>query len=300
MTWLVRLYPRAWRERYGEEYAALLEEQPLTLLLAMDIARGAVDACLHPQWNGGHGPIVVDRMRALLLTVFCSYIAFVVAGFGFQKMTEDAEYKAAAHSSLLVGLPLNLIVAGAAVALLAVVIGGLPITYRILRQGLAGRRWDLLLYLVTPVAAFLVFVGFTLLLARVVARPAALPLVGLRRFGLFGAWVGVFLVCAAASTAAACLAVLRSEIKLRLYRFVFGPASATVVAMAVISLAVAAWGIGLRAAAPALFAGNGGILATSTAWSWVGIMIVMAASTAVAAWALLRGLREGSAPAEPA
>jgi hypothetical protein len=232
--------------------------------------------------------------------VFCSYIAFVIAGLGFQKMTEDAVYKAAAHSFPLVGLPFSLVVAGAAVALLAVVIGGLPIVYRILRQGILGRRWDLVLYLITPLVAFLVFVGFTLLLTRVVAPPSATAPVGLRRFGLFGAWVGVFLLCAVASTAAACLAVVRSDIKLQLFRFAFVPASATVVAMAVISLAVAVWGIGLRADAPALFAGNGGMLATSTAWSWVGIMAMMAASTAIAAWALLRGLRERSAPAAPA
>ncbi len=30
-TWLLRLYPTAWRSRYGEEFAALLDDYPLTI-----------------------------------------------------------------------------------------------------------------------------------------------------------------------------------------------------------------------------------------------------------------------------
>lgn len=41
---LLRLYPRAWRERYGEEFAALLAQQPLTWEGVLDIGRGAFDA----------------------------------------------------------------------------------------------------------------------------------------------------------------------------------------------------------------------------------------------------------------
>jgi hypothetical protein len=49
MKWLVRRYPAAWRERYGEEFAAVLENQPVSLGLLMDVIGGAVDARLHPQ-----------------------------------------------------------------------------------------------------------------------------------------------------------------------------------------------------------------------------------------------------------
>ena len=46
---LLRLYPRAWRERYGEELAAQLEaERPLRLGVVADLVRGALDAHLHP------------------------------------------------------------------------------------------------------------------------------------------------------------------------------------------------------------------------------------------------------------
>jgi hypothetical protein len=49
MKWMVKLYPAAWRERYGEEFATVLEKQPTSLGLLMDVLGGAVDARLHPQ-----------------------------------------------------------------------------------------------------------------------------------------------------------------------------------------------------------------------------------------------------------
>src|SRR5512132_4053000 len=46
---LLRLYPRAWRERYGEELLAQLESQrPLRIGVVADLVRGALDAHLHP------------------------------------------------------------------------------------------------------------------------------------------------------------------------------------------------------------------------------------------------------------
>ena len=49
MRWMVRLYPPAWRERYGEEFAHVLEKQRSSLGLVIDVLGGALDARLHPQ-----------------------------------------------------------------------------------------------------------------------------------------------------------------------------------------------------------------------------------------------------------
>jgi hypothetical protein len=46
---LLRLYPRAWRARYEEEFTALLEQNRLSLIDIGDIALGALDAHLRPQ-----------------------------------------------------------------------------------------------------------------------------------------------------------------------------------------------------------------------------------------------------------
>lgn len=49
MRWLVRLYPRAWRLRYEEEFLELLQEQAPSLRLWFDVVVGALDAHLYPQ-----------------------------------------------------------------------------------------------------------------------------------------------------------------------------------------------------------------------------------------------------------
>ncbi|HYE85094.1 MAG TPA: hypothetical protein VEA16_01975 [Vicinamibacterales bacterium] len=41
---LLRLYPRAWRERYGNEFLELLGAEPLQLQQIIDILSGAIDA----------------------------------------------------------------------------------------------------------------------------------------------------------------------------------------------------------------------------------------------------------------
>jgi hypothetical protein len=43
---LLKLYPRAWRARYGDEFLALLSEGPLTLRHTINVVSGAVDARL--------------------------------------------------------------------------------------------------------------------------------------------------------------------------------------------------------------------------------------------------------------
>lgn len=44
---LVRLYPRAWRERYGEEFVALIDGNPITVRGGVDVLRGAAREWLH-------------------------------------------------------------------------------------------------------------------------------------------------------------------------------------------------------------------------------------------------------------
>jgi hypothetical protein len=46
---LVRLYPHAWRVRYGDEMRELLSSQPFSLRTLVDLIAGAVDARLSPQ-----------------------------------------------------------------------------------------------------------------------------------------------------------------------------------------------------------------------------------------------------------
>jgi hypothetical protein len=47
--WLVRLYPAAWRERYGAELEELIDRQPASPPVVLDLLLGALDAHVHPE-----------------------------------------------------------------------------------------------------------------------------------------------------------------------------------------------------------------------------------------------------------
>ena len=55
MSLLIRLYPRPWRERYGDELAALLEDRPPGPSDVLDLVLGAFDAHLHRRGRGSTG-----------------------------------------------------------------------------------------------------------------------------------------------------------------------------------------------------------------------------------------------------
>lgn len=46
--WLLNLYPRAWRRRYGDEVAEMLVGRPFSLRTSVDLIAGAIDVWLHP------------------------------------------------------------------------------------------------------------------------------------------------------------------------------------------------------------------------------------------------------------
>ena len=70
---LLRLYPRAWRERYGDEMRDLLEQRPPTRSDAVDLVRGALDAHLHPT----HASLV-PAIAALTAGAAWTVVAFAV------------------------------------------------------------------------------------------------------------------------------------------------------------------------------------------------------------------------------
>ncbi len=60
--WLIGLYPEWWRERYGEEFEALLELLQISAYDALDVVLGALDARLHG-FEEMHSPSKVRNMR---------------------------------------------------------------------------------------------------------------------------------------------------------------------------------------------------------------------------------------------
>jgi hypothetical protein len=73
MKWLLQLYPARWRERYGEEFGAVLASQPASLGMVLDVLGGAIDAHLYPQiQNSNSQPIKEEDTMTLLMLQRCS------------------------------------------------------------------------------------------------------------------------------------------------------------------------------------------------------------------------------------
>lgn len=287
---LLRLYPRAFRARYEHEMWAVLEERPLSLADLLDLLIGACDAHLHP-WLGVAGMAWSERitrmfltLRRAVLTIFCAYVGMILAGMAFQKMAEYDDFQEVARTDPVVGLSFTLVLFAAVVALLAVLAGSLPVAVAVVRSALARKRAGSLFLLTVPLLVFCAFLGVTPLLQAINrSGPAAqLPLYR-------AIFPGVFLLAAIISPAALCLAVIRSEISARLLRFTLLAFALATGAMVVILASIVAWGFGLSILHPHLFASNDGLVSTSTAGSWLGIVIAMALATGVAVIALVRG-----------
>jgi hypothetical protein len=232
---------------------------------------------------------MANRLQRAQIIVFCAYIAFVVAGLSFGKMTEYDDFAEATRDFPLIGAAFTTLVVGAYVALAAVLIGGLPIALAAARNALAARRWRILALLAVPALAFLFFFGYTLLLVQVIA-PALHSGSGPtpKNVGLGISLVVVLLLAAVASTAAVATAIAGSEISPRLYRFARVPAALAALAMAVVTLALLTWGLSLRADVPDLFNANDGFLASSTAANWLAPLAVMGVATGSALVAAIR------------
>jgi hypothetical protein len=287
--WLVGRYPSGFRERHGDELLAWIEERGLGPLVALDLVRGALDAHLHPDLVGERRIPMAEpqRLRGVVLGVLCGYMAFALAGLGYQKLTEYDDFVAAARHHAAVGAAFSVVVGASLVALAAMLAAGVPIGLTAVRQALAGRR-----ELIAPLAVVAVSVlWFAASLVLVAWRARGLPAGQMDSVAGIGGMLASFVLAIAVGVAAAVVAVRRASLPSRLLRFAAVAAVVATVAMVAMLAATLTWGLALRAADPALFHGADGLRDSSTSGSWEGIVALMALATAVAGAACVRGLR---------
>jgi hypothetical protein len=94
---LLRLYPRAWRARYGEEFTELLlaefTDRPRCWRRTADVIRAALLARLTSAGLTGYGPDPVDQIRASLATLSCALVAFATSGVAiWSQLTTSAQW----------------------------------------------------------------------------------------------------------------------------------------------------------------------------------------------------------------
>ena len=295
-TWArlaLRLYPPAWRDRFGAEFGALLDETRATPSVLFDVLVAAVDAHLHPTGPRRRWPLMIERLRSSELVVFASWVVFVVAGLAFQRMTEGAPFPAIGADQPAVGWTYLAVVAGAVVSLCSVIFASLPIALSIARTAIATRRWRHVGLLAVPPVALAIWVGLTAVLLALIDPPAS----DVARIALFLVWVGAFAIAAVASTVAVSAAALEAEVDATLYQRAALPAALTAAAMLVCVGSVVAWGVALGLAAPSAFWGNEGILGSSTVLAWLAVVVVMAGATAIAIRAATRARSATMPPA---
>jgi hypothetical protein len=139
---LLRVYPRRWRQRYGDELAALILESagggPVSWRTRVDVALGGIRERLRSAGLAGDHGSPGDRMRAGGLVVLCAWALFVVPGIGVAKFAEHWQQSTPADARLLpAGAFMALIIAAAAgtVFVLAGVATALPSLVAFLRRG---------------------------------------------------------------------------------------------------------------------------------------------------------------------
>lgn len=237
------------------------------------------------------GSLPVLQLRRSASVIFAAFIAFVLAGIAFDKMSEDIMKSSLPATYPLLSITYDAMVVGSVIALLAVLAGGIPVALASLRYALAHRRYDILARFAVPPVALIVF----LVVARVVFilnlggnTPATIH--SPQRIATVGGLALLFVLCAIVSTYAVLSAIARSDIDERLLRFTLLPGALATVAMLAMVAAHILWSFGLWLDAPTHFWGNDGILATSTLAGTVVQVLIMLVATLIAFRALVWGV----------
>jgi hypothetical protein len=139
---ILRAYPRAWRERYGDELVSLIEAESeggrISLRVKLDVIGAGLVQRLRSSGLAGDEVPPAGRIRAGVLLVLSAWAAFVVAGLGFAKTAEhwqaitpkpDQGTPAAAYDAVLLASEL-----GTLAVLLGIVLAVRPL-YAFLRAG---------------------------------------------------------------------------------------------------------------------------------------------------------------------
>jgi hypothetical protein len=182
MSRLVQLYPRPWRDRYEEEFLALLEERPPTARDMLDTILGALDAHLHPQGDVAPQPWT-HRLPGLFALIAGSMWSAVFLAFVFWHegawavavliplsmllmfLSLPGDYMAAHGRQIAVALgvvglcivvanlPYSLLTAMAGIAGYLIALGGMLTLAAIRAEIGPSRRWTLLVLAVLLPAA---------------------------------------------------------------------------------------------------------------------------------------------------
>jgi hypothetical protein len=294
---LLRLYPQAWRARYGAEYAALLEEHGIDARTLVDVVVGAVDA---RRGAGARRPVDAAQRRALVASLW-AVVLFGAAGAAFQRMAEYDDFTSAAARHPLVGAGMDLIVAGACVVGLAVAGCGLALARSLVDDAVRSRRPDVVRPLAMAMAGVItVALALGALVIYAHTSSAGAPQ-GAANLAALAAWMLASAVGVGIAIAGAGRALSRATIGAVALRRAVWCAWAGAAGMTVTLAGILVWGIALRVDATGVFGlRHGGDLATPAPYTWAAGAIAMAVALALTLRPLrATAARPGAGPAPP-
>jgi MFS family permease len=295
---LVRLYPEPWRERYGEELRALMEDDPPRARGLASLLVGAADAHLRPRssWRGSARPETL--MRLSISGVFCCWIALSLAGVSFLKETEEPAFATAGHRHPVLAIAHWTIVAGAVLGAGAIAYGGVPLLWQSLRGAWTARDRRLAGLLALAPAA----IGGFVLLSWIVLLLAPAPFdraSTVTKLALLLPWYAAGLVCALACALAPRLVLGHSPPSLRSLRRATHAGRVLVAAMRLVTVGLAVYVPSLALWAPSLSGSSGGPIWPSTGLTLGFAWALACASTALATVACTRGTQAAADPLMP-
>ena len=151
---LIRLYPRAWRIRYGAEFAALLEEHSPSFSIFANVLWSAVEAHMHTA-------ILEDRSRGkIVASLWSAWMLSMVAGLVLYGLIDDSALPAAMDRNAVFVASWRMIQAGCVLAGFTVALGGLPVASSLALYAARARRWGVYLRLATPFLLALALVSW--------------------------------------------------------------------------------------------------------------------------------------------
>jgi hypothetical protein len=256
---LLRLYPPAWRTRYGAELEELLVQTSGGRLLpraALDLIRSAARERLRSAGLAGDGLPPGERARGGTLLVLWAWLVFTIAGLAVQRRSEHWQTSTPAHDRALPAGAFGTLEVGAAVGS-AIVLGAIAFALPGLVRLIGAGRWG-------EIRRWIVVSAWASMVAVVAVGALARWAHGLDqqqrnghdlRYG--AAFVACAIVVAAALgcwTVAATVVARRLELPAQVLRAQATAAAGAAATMAVMTVATTVWWMSLAAASPLLVA----------------------------------------------
>ena len=300
---LTSLYPRGWKQRYGDEFEALLTMSRGDLRTLADVAWSAFLEHIFSLRG-----MNMNRLHRSLATISCAYLAVIAAGLNLYATTDDSSLATAMQTHPDLSAAWTMIELGSIVALAGAVAMLLPLLAAALRFAFTEKRRDILLRLLAAPAAVTIFMAWMAGAFFTLGghwAPAPWAIVGdwtasadwpplQMRWAMGSITAGLALLLLIATSICVYQAiertrfegvqftVLRGRVTVDLLRCARIPGMVTAVAMLVMTVGVLAWGAIANLDAAVAFHGYFGPLHTTAFVSWAGSLCVFALSSVIA------------------